>query len=178
MTRLSLRTYVVFASGVGILFFLAANTSVVLNGTSSLPHNGYLMLRQPLILSHGAYVAFDAPEVVKSQFEGVSFVKRIVGRPGDVVSSTSEQVCVNGECRVLQEELVAKGLQPLPNGVIASDEYVVFGDSEDSLDSRYQIIGTVKKSHIQAVGWPINIPHWRDIRNWLQNMEWLSSWIN
>lgn len=148
-------------------FFLSSNTSVVLNGTTSLPQNGYLMLRHPLMLARGNYVAFDTPEVVKSEFKGVSFVKRLVGKPGDEVVSTTDEVCVNGECRKLQPELVDKGFAPLSNGVIADGEYVVFGDSADSLDSRYQIIGTVKKANIQAAGWAIDIPHWKEIKKWM-----------
>ncbi len=167
MTGLSFKTYSVSAVLLVVGYFIAVNTSVVLNGTTSLPHNGYLMLRQPLILAHGNYVAFNTPEVVKSQFEGVAFVKRLVGKPGDVVSSTKDEVCVNGECRKLEPDLVKRGLASLPSGVVAEGEYVVFGDSADSLDSRYEIIGTVKKTDIQAAGFAIGIPHWKEIKKWM-----------
>ena len=167
MTRKSLSIYGFCTALTIAVYFLAANLSVVLNGTTSLPHNSYLMLRQPLILAHGNYVAFNTPEVVKSQFPGVAFVKRLVGLPGDTVSSTADEVCVNGECRKLEIDLVARGLSPLGSGVLGEDEYVVFGDSADSLDSRYQIIGTVKGSDIQAAGWPIPLPHWKEIQKWM-----------
>jgi len=167
MSIKSLKIFAVCSVLTIVASFVAANTSVVLNGTTSLPHNGYVMLRQPLILAHGHYVAFNTPEVVKSQFPGVAFVKRLAGLPGDVVTSSNDEVCINGECRKLEPALVAKGLLPLQSGIIPSGEYVVFGDSADSLDSRYQIIGTVKDSDIQAAGWPINIPHWKEIEKWM-----------
>lgn len=167
MSLRSLRMYSICTALTVAAFFVVANLSVVLNGTTSLPHNGYVMLRQPLILLHGIYVAFNTPEVVKSQFPGVAFVKRLVGMPGDLVTSSADEVCVNGECRQLEPDLVERGLAPLDSGIIRPGEYVVFGDSADSLDSRYKIIGTVKQGDIQAAGWPIKIAHWKEIKKWM-----------
>jgi signal peptidase I len=166
-----------FAVLVAVATYAAANISIALNGTTSLPHNGYAMLRSPLILNHGAIVAFETPEIVKAQFPNVSFIKRLVGKPGDVITSSAEEVCVNTECRKLEPLLVEKGFKPLPSGTVPAGNYVMFGDSADSLDSRYEIIGMIEHDDIIAAGVPINIPKWQEIDTWLEELGEGRSWF-
>lgn len=147
-------------------FYLLSAGSLVLNGTSSLPHNGYLMLRWPIVPLKGSYIAFHAPEAVDARFQDFPFIKRVVGIPGDVITSKSEAVCVASDCRALLPSLSARGLQPLSEGRVAENHYVVFGDAVDSLDSRYALIGTVARQDILAVGFPVPIPHWTELRTW------------
>lgn len=143
-----------------------ANSVVVLNGTTSLPHHGYYMLRMPLILRAGNYVSFNTPPILKHKFPGISFVKRIAGVPGDKVVTVGNTVCVNDECRELQSELVAAGFVPSESRTLEQDQYLVFGDAADSLDSRYQVIGPISRSEIIASGWPIPIWHWKEVTKW------------
>ena len=51
--------------------------------------------------------------------------------------------------------------------VVPEHHVLVFGDSQDSLDSRYEIVGPVPVAAIEAVGWPLRIPHWKEIAAWL-----------
>jgi conjugal transfer pilin signal peptidase TrbI len=149
-------------------FYVLSTGSLVLNGTSSLPHTGYVMLRWPIVPLRGSYVAFQAPEAVDSRFQHFPFIKRVVGLPGDEIRTDGTEVCIKDTCRNLLPKLVDQGLNPLPDGPITDDHYVVFGDAPESLDSRYALIGTVAKSDILAVGFPVPIPHWTELSTWLQ----------
>ena len=147
-------------------FYVLSSGRLVLNGTNSLPHSGYFMVSWPILPLRGSYVAFRSPEVVDARFQSLPFVKRIVGLPGDQVITRSTEVCVEDSCRSLLQKLVEQGLKPLLDGPIADGQYVVFGDAPDSLDSRYALIGTVARSDILAVGYPVPIPHWTEWHAW------------
>lgn len=162
-----LKLFVVTGICAGTGFALLANGAIVLNGSDSLPHNAYYMLKAPLIVARGTYVAFDPPAIVAEKFEELTFVKRVVGRPGDLVVTENNQVCVGAECRDLHEDALSAGYLPLESGIIPDNEYVVFGDSPDSLDSRYRAIGTIKRAKITAAGLPLAFPHWKKVQQWL-----------
>ncbi|MDG1736561.1 MAG: S26 family signal peptidase [Paracoccaceae bacterium] len=149
-------------------FYALSAGRLVLNGTRSLPHTGYLMVSWPILPLRGSYVAFPSPHAVDARFQDFPFVKQIVGLPGDMIISSDAQVCVAGTCRTLLPKLAEKGLKPLSEGVVEADELVVFGDAPDSLDSRYALIGTVARSDILAVGYPVPIPHWTEWNAWAQ----------
>lgn len=148
-------------------FWMTAFGALVLNGTNSLPHTAYYMMRQPLVLEKGIYVAFETPEILKDKFTQIQFVKRLVGRPGDKIRSSDTQVCIEDDCRTLHPKMIAAGYKPLQSGVIPQGQYLVFGDTPDSLDSRYAVIGTISEDKISASGLPIPLPHWKDIAAWL-----------
>lgn len=147
------------------LYGLAFGT-VVLNGTSSLPDNAYFMLRWPKIVFEGSYIAFESPTAVDERFREFSFIKRVAGMPGDEVITSGNRVCVNNRCRVLQESLVARGIEPTQSQILERDQFMVFADAEDSLDSRYAVIGPIRFDKIEAVGFPIPFPHWKEIQAW------------
>ena len=88
-------------------FYALSAGRLVLNGTNSLPHTGYLMVSWPILPLRGSYVAFPSPEAVAERFQGFPFVKQIVGLPGDVITATDAQVCVAGECRALLPKLAS-----------------------------------------------------------------------
>ena len=147
------------------LYGLAFGT-VVLNGTSSLPDNAYFMLRWPKIVLEGSYIAFKSPDAVDERFREFDFIKRVAGVPGDEVITTGNRVCVNQRCRSLQASLVARGFAPTQSTVLERDQFMAFADSEDSLDSRYAVIGPIRFETIEAVGFPIPFPHWKEIKAW------------
>jgi conjugal transfer pilin signal peptidase TrbI len=149
--------------------YVLAFGSVVLNGTSSLSHNGYFMLRWPIIPVRGAYMSFEAPAAIAPEYTTYSFVKRIVGLPGDRVRVEGAAVCVADVCRVLLHDLVERGVGPLEAGVIPPGHYFVLGDADNSLDSRYAPIGLIAHSSIEAVGLPVPIPHWKEIHSWFSH---------
>jgi conjugal transfer pilin signal peptidase TrbI len=153
--------------GVAVAYAALGLGSVVMNGTSSLPHNGYFMLRIANVHPKGSYVAFEAPSIVADEFKSLSFVKRVVGIEGDHIAVDGDEVCVDGQCRVLLDALTVKGFAPLEAGVVPQGRVAVFGDAPNSLDSRYAAVGLIAEEHIQAVGWPIPVPNWKVVRAWL-----------
>lgn len=149
-------------------FYLLSAGTLVLNGTSSLPHNGYAMLSWPIVPWKDAYVAFDAPSAIDARYQHLTFIKRVVGMPGDKIVWHDASVCVASQCRELLPSLVDKGFARLPEGVVPDNKYVVFGDAEDSLDSRYAVIGMISHDEITAVGVPAPIPHWKAWQSWFE----------
>ena len=149
-------------------FYLLSAGTLVLNGTASLPHNGYAMLHWPIVPWKGGYVAFEAPPVVDARFSGLTFIKRVVGVPGDEIVWRDGAVCVADDCRDLLPSLAERGLTGLPQGRVPDNMYVVFGDADDSLDSRYAVFGLVSHDQITAVGLPAPVPHWKEVQAWFE----------
>ena len=149
-------------------FYLLSAGTVVLNGTNSLPHNGYAMISWPISPWRGSYVAFDAPPVVDTRYRNLRFIKRVVGMPGDEIVWHGTSVCVAQVCREPLPSLTAQGFAPLPRSIVPDKSYVVFGDVPDSLDSRYAVIGLVSLDQITAVGVPAPIPHWTEVQTWFE----------
>lgn len=150
-----------------VLFYGATAPRLVLNGTDSLPHTGYFMLAYPKVLWTGAYVAVTPPEALADQFHpDAKFVKRLVGQGGDRVASSGAEVCIETTFRALDPNLDAQVFRPLASGPIPEGQIAIFGDSADSLDSRYALIGLFDRQEVAAVGWPINIPHWTRLARW------------
>lgn len=163
----------VIVSGLAVVVALGLYTrtqaTLVLNGSDSLPHNGYLMFEWPKTAIKGSYVAFDAPEEFGNIFDGTVFVKRVEGVAGDIITASDEAVCVGQTCRTLDQRLVQKGWKAISYGVVPDGKVVVFGDSDNSLDSRYAAVGVVDiKSEIRASGFPLPIPRWKTLVGWFK----------
>ncbi len=95
------------------------------------------------------------------------YIKRIIGLPGETISIDEEgNIYIDGE--ILTEDygkevIRAENRGSLANGEITlgEDQYFVMGDNRnESLDSRYEIVGTVSRSDIfgKAVFriWPLS----------------------
>lgn len=167
MTRWQRRLILVALTLTAVIYYMLSAVTIVLNGTTSLPHSGYLMITWPKVMTPGIYVAFDAPSEIAGAFDDLVFVKRVVGLPGDEVKSTEDTVCVNGDCRTLLPDMQTAGYTALQSHIIEPQQYVAFGDTDDSLDSRYAAIGAIEPPQIVAVGYPIKIPHWKEVGAWL-----------
>jgi signal peptidase I len=85
-------------------------------------------------------------------------VKRVIGLPGQVISSCGVQVCING--KLLKEPWLPPGTitePPIKTQTIPKGAYFVMGDNRtDSADSR--VFGPIKKSlivgRVFAIVWP------------------------
>lgn len=141
---------------------------VVLNGSDSLPHHGYFMVTWPKVVWRGAYVAFDPPRDVADRFGGLFFVKEVVGLPGDRFRNTAREICVRNAC---WETATREGVPYAPllaSGEVPDGALIVLGETRESLDSRYAVIGTIDRAKVLAVGFPIPIPHWKELQTWLE----------
>lgn len=88
--------------------------------------------------------------------EGVSYIKRVIGLPGEAVWIYDGQIYINGE--LLIEEYGNESLED--PGVAAAevqlgeDEYFVLGDNRNaSIDSRQIGVGTVHREDIKGKAW-------------------------
>lgn len=150
-------------------YFMAAGR-IGVNATDSMNANGFVMVTWPKPIWHGAIVATLLPNVLAARFEGKDLLltKRVVGVSGDPVHSTPMELCVRDVC--------AKGLEkdgqvvaPIWQGTeVPEGTILVFGESPDSLDSRYAAIGPIPVDHVQAVGVEIPFPHWTKLAEWLE----------
>jgi len=116
-------------------------------------------------VNRGDIVVFHAPPAVAGQCgdSDVDLVKRVVGVPGDRISSSGNNILINGN--VLQErwthnEPLGPAITPL---TITAGHYFVVGDNHNnSCDSRFW--GLVPKGNI--IGkvflrvWPLNRLSW------------------
>ena len=140
---------------------------VVLNGSESLPHHGYFMVTWPKIFWRGCYVAFEPPEDISDRFQGLFFVKEVVGLPGDSFENTSDSVCVMGACRKTVTEDGAPVAPLLSSGSVPDASLFVLGETAESLDSRYEVVGAIDRDDVVAVGIPIPLLHWKELQKWL-----------
>lgn len=110
-------------------------------------------------------------QIVIVKKESKTYVKRIIGLPGERISFKNNVLYVNdqgykenflGDVTTddfLFEDICNK--MDCPNSVIPEDYYLVLGDNRnDSMDSRNKKFGLVHKSEIQGMVifkiWPIN----------------------
>lgn len=94
--------------------------------------------------------------IVFPQKEGVNYIKRIVGLPGELIQIVNGEVYINGE--VLHDPYATEPMEDpgLAKEVIllGENEYFVLGDNRNgSVDSRSADVGTVKRSQIRGKAW-------------------------
>lgn len=134
--------------------YIAHHTSV--EGSSMEPT---LSDGDQIIIENISYHLHD-PErfdiIVFPTSEGVSYIKRIIGLPGESVWIFDGHIYINGE--PLGEDYGNELLED--PGIAASevklgdDEYFVLGDNRNaSIDSRQVDVGTVHKSDIEGKAW-------------------------
>ncbi len=83
---------------------------------------------------------------------GVTFIKQVVGVPGDVVRREGNSFWVGNHYVGVAKPVSKAGvpLEPATAGVIQAGEFFVATSSPDSLDSRYALTGNVK--HYEILG--------------------------
>lgn len=109
-------------------------------------------------IKRGDIVVLDAPDA-----PGTLYIKRVIGLPGDTVSSKNDVTYING--KAIKEPYLKEYKSKLPEGMlyttdfslqsifgvkkVPADSYFVMGDHRDvSRDSR--MIGFIKKSAIEG----------------------------
>lgn len=148
-------------------FFVMDQATLVFNVSESMPENAYLMFERPSMVRRGAVTAFDMPPVLEDKFKDALYVKVVVGLPGDVIrKDEAGSPCINGKCFPLQ--VIEGGLfaDAIPEGRIPPEHYAVFGTADDSLDSRYKMIGLMPAAAFRGTGFAIPLPHWETVAAW------------
>lgn len=121
---------------------------LTLNLTESLPGRVFVIEKGP-VPEVGELMAFwwegDWPYP-----SGSIFVKKLIGLPGAQVTTHGREFLVDGRPVGLAKERSTSG-RPLnlgPVGPIPRDHYYVAGSHPDSLDSRYQLTGWVRRDQV------------------------------
>lgn len=124
---------------------------------SSLPYHAWVVVTFDDSVTHGDYVAFHTDERMSRYFPvDTSFIKEVIGMPGDHVVVSEGQVRVNGELfgALPLAETIGK-----PDSAFAREltvpegHYWVMGTNPASYDSRYW--GTISDDQIIGQGHPI-----------------------
>lgn len=139
-----------------IVSFFGVRTSVVGSAmNSTLSANDQILINKFIYLvtspKRGDVIVFLPNGNEKSHY----YVRRVVGVPGDTVQIVDGVVYINGEqyddiaAASIEEPGVAE--EPVKLG---TDEYFVLGDNRNnSEDSRYANIGSIKKEYIVGKAW-------------------------
>ena len=149
----------------GMLVYLALFGTVVLNATDSLHANGFFALKYPKPMIRGAVVVVPPPDRFADKFEGLVFAKRLIGRPGDVITRKGSSVCIAGDCFAQGHKNGAPFGTLLAEGAIPKGFIAPMGETANSLDSRYAEVGLFQIKDVIAVGFAIpHFPHWSKLK--------------
>ena len=143
--RRSAWVYLLVAS---VAFAFHARYVIGVNVTASLPYRLFV-IDKGAHPERSRYVAFRWPGG-GSYAAGATFVKQIVGIPGDVVTRVGRHFFVNGRPVGLTKPMSRSGqaLAPGPTGTLPTGQYYVRAPHPDSLDSRYALLGWISESQI------------------------------
>ena len=131
-----------------VAFAFHARYVIGVNVTASLPYRLFIIDKRDHPESI-QYVAFRWPGG-GPYAAGATFVKQIVGIPGDVVTRVGRHFFVNGHPVGAAKPMSRTGqrLEPGPTGTLPADRYYVRAPHPDSLDSRYALLGWMSESQI------------------------------
>jgi len=115
----------------------------------------FMVLKWDKNINRGDLVAFEYTGT-NPYDKGLTWVKRASGVPGDIVTNVGREFFVNGAAMGTARTtgkrgvLAGQALELGPTGVIPNGRYYVQGDHEDSLDSRYALMGWVPIERIKG----------------------------
>ncbi|WOB11132.1 conjugative transfer signal peptidase TraF [Piscinibacter gummiphilus] len=135
---------------------------ILFNWTDSLPYSVAYVDYTSKSLSRGDFIVYAfSGEAAQRDYPGLlhqPFFKRIVGVPGDQVTTKDRDVFVNGtfvgraKTHTKDKKLQ---LQPIGSVLIPPGHFYVQGTSPDSFDSRYANSGLVSASDVAAKVHPL-----------------------
>ena len=134
------------AFALGSLIF--KHYSFGLNGSTSLPYSAFIVEKNAPA-KRGDFIAFTWHGAGPYP-AGTTFLKQLVGLPGDVVREVNREFFVNDTSYGLAKPVSKKGatLDLGPTGTIPPANYYVYATSPDSLDSRYAWTGWISRDQV------------------------------
>ena len=114
-------------------------------------HNGDNLIVEEFSGKASGYRRFDIVVFPFRYEEGVYYIKRIIGLPGETVQIKDGAIYINGN--KLNEnygkEMIMDGGIASETMILGKDEYFVLGDNRnDSMDSRTEAVGNIKEKDI------------------------------
>lgn len=153
------------------IYYGLAFGRVVINGTDSLDATAFVMVTWPKLAIPGIVVALEMPEPLRLglglEKGRAVYVKRVLANAGERVMALEGAICVSDRCLAGFERGDGTTLDMWAGSRVPDGTVFVAGDSPDSLDSRYHIIGPRPVSEILAVGVPVGLPDWRTLQGML-----------
>ena len=153
--------YILFVGALIILFvFVIAIQPVAGNSMHPTLKEGEMVIVSKLFYNMGKPQRNDIVNVVDDK--GKSYVKRIIGLPGEKIDYKNNVLYINNisyEETYLPEEIITRNflfeefcsLEDCPNGVIPEGKYLVLGDNRgESEDSRSPEFGLRKEEDIKG----------------------------
>lgn len=152
------------------VYYVLAFGRLMMNATDSMSAHAFALFTWPKVLTPGLVAAVEMPAALAAKFPGdnLYLAKRIVGIAGDEIMHRDGTLCVRGECFAPFEREGAAVAALWQAQMVPDRQIAIFGESADSLDSRYEIIGGIPVENVIAVGVPIPFPHWSDLQAWLE----------
>ncbi len=134
--------------------FVAHHTSVEGSSMENTLQNADQLIVENLSYYQHEPERFDV--VVFSTNEDVSYVKRIIGLPGETVKIKNGNIIINGEylSESYGNETIEKPGIAKKEIQLGDDEYFVLGDNRNaSIDSRDEQVGNIKRAQIKGKVW-------------------------
>lgn len=150
------RGWIWLAALVGALLLVQSFVTFGVNASKSLgQYTLFMVLKWDKDIQKGDLMAFEYTGT-NPYDKGLTWVKRASGVAGDTVTKNGRSFFVNGvpmgEAKPTGKRgvLAGKPLELGPTGVIPSGHFYVQGDHEESLDSRYELMGWVPTERIKG----------------------------
>lgn len=141
-----------------LLAIIAIFVRVGFNATTSLNARVFLVVKHLQPRQRGEYVVFRWEGQGGFYRAGDWFTKIIAGVPGDRIEvATDGLVRVGGRAigRALPFSSKGMRLETIQPGLVPPDHFFVAGESEDSLDSRYKIVGLVPRERLVGTAYAL-----------------------
>lgn len=145
-----------------IISFTCDKTSITGSSMNTVLTNGDTVLLNKMRYAFSSperfdIVAFQQPNITSSK----TYIKRIIGLPGETIQIIDGKIYINGnplENDISSDKIMTAGLAANPI-TLDTNEFFVLGDNRNnSEDSRFANIGTVKKENIIGAPWLVMAP--------------------
>lgn len=138
----------VFAMGLMMWALALRYIRIGVNETGSLRHKVFLVIRGAIPEKRGEYVVFRWGGQGGFYHAGDHFTKLIAGIAGDRIEVAPDGlVLVSGRVVGYARPRASNGvpLEPVDPGVIPPGYVFVAGEADNSLDSRYKLVGLIRR---------------------------------
>ena len=147
--RKTIVRWIVFFMAIGmIIWLLSPWYSIKINGVKSI--KGTLFILDKTVMPKQGEIAYFYPPKGNLYPENMQFGKYIAGSSGDVVTIEDRHFFINGHSigYAFSNATSGKPLEMSEPGVIPEGYYFMWGEHEQSYDSRYADIGWIDEGSI------------------------------